>query len=676
MKKTILAFGILIASLVLAAQNTITLTLGSTDITYLAPGDTVYVPIICTDIGPSNIITGAQYTFEMDPAVISWTGNFTTNFGNPNDWMFFYSGDQMIALSGFGLASPGMTLISFEFIYQGGQTPLTWGYSEVYDENFDYYYVTIIGYACICDLPDYAVTFHVTADDEDLQGAIITIGNLWLETDENGLATFSLSDGQYDYTVTKPGYADEEGSFTVAGAPVDIEVEMVECYDVTFNVIPADSTIIIINGDTLVSGETICLPNGMYSFAVSSPGYNSYGGMITVSGASLNIMIVLQPILYDITFFINCCGEPVENCIISYQGQTVITNAAGLAILNLVAGFYSFEIGGVPVTFTVPDTTYVPVDICNEVTFHTTDEGGSNLEGVHIDINGEDLVTGVNGTADICLQTGTYDYTAYKAGYVMQTGTIEVDTTAQTIEIVMPAQTWAVTINVTGYECDNEFEELIIVCNGDTVSVGQPIFLENGSYDFEVAIEGCPALATGSLEVLNAPLTIEVNINDFPKAIISVLNIGGTVPGVEVILDNEDTLYTSYHNGLYSAEFCVSGGNHYVYFPEYGDGGEFIFNCEEDVFLMLMVGQEENYMNSEYNIYPNPSNGKFCLETQNLTTEPIEIMVMDLTGRQVYEENAVVTGKKEIDLTVQEKGMYFLKLKSGDRIFVGKLLIR
>lgn len=119
MKKTILAFGILIASLVLAAQNTITLTLGSTDITYLAPGDTVYVPIICTDIGPSNIIRGAQYTFEMDPAVISWTGNFTTNFGNPNDWMFFYSGDQMIALSGFGFASPGMTLISFEFIYQG-----------------------------------------------------------------------------------------------------------------------------------------------------------------------------------------------------------------------------------------------------------------------------------------------------------------------------------------------------------------------------------------------------------------------------------------------------------------------------------------------------------------------------------------------------------------------------
>jgi hypothetical protein len=675
MKKTILAFGILIASLVLAAQNTITLTLGSTDITYLAPGDTVYVPIICTDIGPSNIISGAQYTFEMDPAVISWTGNFTTNFGNPNDWMFFYSGDQMIALSGFGFASPGMTLISFEFIYQGGQTPLTWGYSEVYDENFDYYYVTIIESACICDLPDYAVTFHVTADDEDLQGAIITIGNLWLETDENGLATFSLSDGQYDYTVTKPGYADEEGSFTVAGAPVDVEVEMVGCWDVTFNVIPADSTIIIINGDTLVSGETICLPNGMYSFAVSSPGYNPYGGMITVSGASLNIMIVLQPILYDVTFFINCCGEPVENCIITYQGQTVITNAAGLAILNLVAGFYSFEIGGVPVTFTVPDTTYVPVDICNEVTFHTTDEGGSNLEGVHIDINGENLVTGVNGTADICLQTGTYDYTAYKAGYVMQTGTIEVDTTAQTIEIVMPAQTWAVTINVTGYECDNEFEELIIVCNGDTVSVGQPIFLENGSYDFEVAIEGCPALATGSLEVLNAPLTIEVNINDFPKAIISVLNIGGTVPGVEVILDNEDTLYTSYHNGLYSAEFCVSGGNHYVYFPEYGDGGEFIFNCEEDVFLMLMVGQEENYMNSEYNIYPNPSNGKFCLETQNLKTEPIEIMVMDLTCRQVYEENAVVTGKKEINLSGQPKGMYFVKVKTDKNYTTRKLII-
>ena len=82
----------------------------------------------------------------------------------------------------------------------------------------------------------------------------------------------------------------------------------------------------------------------------------------------------------------------------------------------------------------------------------------------------------------------------------------------QTIEIVMPAETWGVTFNVTGFECDNEFEELIIIANGDTVSVGQPIYLENGSYVFEIAIEGCPSLITGNIEVINAPQTIEVNI--------------------------------------------------------------------------------------------------------------------------------------------------------------------
>ena len=490
MKSIFMVFVLLLFTRVVSAQGSVTLRLSETDISGSMPGETVEASIIINDIYMPEWIGGWQMTFGYEEAVLTWNGTVSDPFAgisylnpviqigtlgfigiSPTGLMF------NLDLPLFETLNPGDTIITYTFTYHGGETDLLWAEpTQFYDWNFEPFVMTTIN-GCVCNLTDYDVTFHVTADDEDLEGALITIGNLWLETDENGLAIFSLSDGQYDYIVTKPGYADEEGSFTVAGAPVDIEVEMVECYDVTFNVIPADSTIIIINGDTLVSGETICLPNGMYSFAVSSPGYNPYGGMITVSGASLNIMIVLQPILYDVTFFINCCGEPVENCIITYQGQTVITNAAGLAILNLVAGFYSFEIGGVPVTFTVPDTTYVPVDICNEVTFHTTDEGGSNLEGVHIDINGENLVTGVNGTADICLQTGTYDYTAYKAGYVMQTGTIEVDTTAQTIEIVMPAQTWAVTINVTGYECDNEFEELIIVCNGDTVSVGQPIFL-------------------------------------------------------------------------------------------------------------------------------------------------------------------------------------------------------
>ena len=678
MKKTILAFGILIASLVLAAQNTITLTLGSTDITYLAPGDTVYVPIICTDIGPNNIITGAQYTFEMDPAVISWTGNFTTNFGNPNDWMFFYSGDQMIALSGFGFASPGMTLISFEFIYQGGQTPLTWGYSEVYDENFDYYYVTIIGYACICDLPDYAVTFHVTADDEDLQGAIITIGNLWLETDENGLATFSLSDGQYDYTVTKPGYADEEGSFTVAGAPVDIEVEMVECYDVTFNVIPADSTIIIINGDTLVSGETICLPNGDYWVTVLNPGYYPFEGLITVASAPLSIEIILDPQLIEVTFFVNCCGEPLSGIPITINGYTIITPETGIVVFSLIPGNYSVLVGGY--TFTITGTTYIDADVCSEVTFEVTDEMGQPLEGVSIEVNSDYFLTDISGVASTCLQVGTYSYSASKPGFISQTGTFEMDTIPQTVGIVMSLTTWEVSFNITGYECDNEFEELLVIANGDTMFVGQTIFLPNGNFTVDIAIEGCPPLVTTSIVIDNGPQTFEINIEDFPKVYIAVEGYAGMLPGVEVIVDDEDTLYTNYNNiGFYCAEFCVTGGNHWIYFPDYAIWSYFTFECTGSTYQILQVGLNEyDYPKDSLTItiYPNPSKGRFYFELQNQVSEPLEIQVLDLTGRVVYSGEPANTKKTEINLSDQPTGMYFVRVKTEDKFLIRKIVIQ
>ncbi|MBM3435156.1 MAG: T9SS type A sorting domain-containing protein [Bacteroidetes bacterium] len=465
MKKTFLFIGFWFASIVLTAQNLISLKLGSTDITYLAPGDTVYVPIICNEIGPSNIITGAQYTFEMDPSVIYWTGNFTSNFGNPEDWMFFYSGDQMIASSGYGIAINGMTLISFEFIYTGGETPLTWGYTEVFDETFEYYSVTVVGPSCVCDLPDYAVTFHVTAYGEDLEGAIITIGNLWLETDENGMATFNLCDGQYDYTVTKPGYADEEGTFTVAGASVQVEVEMEECWEVSFSC-PANCENDFngwrcqINGEVLQSGESIYLPNGTYSIFISWLGCFGVMGAIVISNVSVSI-------------------------------------GCSPGLINPVA------------------------------TFHIQSQAG-NLEGAIVVVDTFSLITNNSGETGFCLPGGLHYFSVTKDGFDTLSGTF----------------TWS-------------------------------------NY------------------------------------------------------------------------------------------------CEDTTLNMLMnpVSVEKN-MTGNFRFYPNPSTGKFYLELPSSATASIEIRVMDLTGRQVLEEKATTTGKREIDLANKPKGIYFVRLKAGDMVMNKKVIIQ
>jgi hypothetical protein len=522
------------------------------------------------------------------------------------------------------------------------------------------------------------VTFHVINDGNDLEGAWVTIGPTTLPTDASGIAVFSLEDGDYSYTVTKDGFADGEGTFTVAGEPVQIEVEMYLCYDVTFNVIPEDSTIIIINGDTLVPGETICLPDGDYWVKVLNPGYYPFEGLITVASAPVTIEIVLDPILFGVTFFVNCCGEPLGGIMVVFNGQAIITGPDGIFILSLPeGGSYSIWIGGYIFNFSLPGTTYIDADICRDLTYHVTSEQGNPIVNTLISMGTNYLMTDINGEADTCLQVGSYSYSASKLGFVTQTGTFEMDTIAQTVEIVMPAQMWGVTIHVIGFDCDNEFEELVIIANGDTVPVGQTIYLENSSYKFEVAILGCPSLVTGNIEVENAPQTVEVNLEDFPKAYILVSSTGGSIPGVEVIVDSEDTLYTSYNNiGLYCAEFCVSGGNHWVYFPDYGSAGEFYFDFQSNIYYMLEVGLEKNESDKALLIYPNPSNGKFYLETKNTGGDQIELLVMDLTGRIVYESKQAVPETIEIDLSGQPKGMYFLRIKTEATYYTQKLIIQ
>ena len=75
-------------------------------------------------------------------------------------------------------------------------------------------------------------------------------------------------------------------------------------------------------------------------------------------------------------------------------------------------------------------------------------------------------------------------------------------------------------------------------------------------------------------------------------------------------------------------------------------------------------------------LFPNPSEGKFYLKTKYSGSEPIELQVMDLTGRIVYEKQLAISERFEIDLSGQQKGMYFLRVKFGEKEINRKLIIQ
>nr|MDA3867593.1 T9SS type A sorting domain-containing protein [Salinivirgaceae bacterium] len=72
----------------------------------------------------------------------------------------------------------------------------------------------------------YAVNFTVTDQQGAIEGATITIGGNQLTTNASGFATVNMADGTYNYSVVKDGYADVNEEVTVAGADIDVPVEM------------------------------------------------------------------------------------------------------------------------------------------------------------------------------------------------------------------------------------------------------------------------------------------------------------------------------------------------------------------------------------------------------------------------------------------------------------------
>jgi hypothetical protein len=532
------------------------------------------------------------------------------------------------------------------------------------------------------------VTFHVTSNGNDLEGAMVTIGNDSIATNNAGLAVFNLQDGDYTYTVTKEGFVDVDSTFIVAGAPLFIEVEMEVCWDVTIHVV---SEGVGLTGCTITIGDlvfnndttsTVCLPEGVYPLTVTKEGYYSYNGSITVNGSPQQKVIILYPMSYPVTFFVNCCGEPLEGIMLTIGTITVVTGPDGLAVFNMTEGDYTFEINGYIFTFSVPETTYIDADICSEITFHVTNEQGNPLENVFIDVDGSYLLTDFNGEADICLQVGSYTYEATKLGYVIQTGTFEVDTIPQTIEVVMSLESYAVSFNCS-VNCENDFDGLVFYVNGDTVLNSGTIWLPDGTYSVSMGLTGCPNWVSPVFQtftVAGSSLTIEIILPpgfNLPKVTFHVTSTeGGNIQGAEVVVE-EDTLYT---NSSGEATFCMTGGDHYysVAKENYDTiNGIFNFPCENITIEVLMDLVAINNINSsDFRLYPNPTEGKFYLETINSGTEPIELQILDLTGRIVYERQPLISERFEIDLSNQQKGMYFLRIKTEKENYTQKLIIQ
>ncbi len=92
----------------------------------------------------------------------------------------------------------------------------------------------------------------------------------------------------------------------------------------------------------------------------------------------------------------------------------------------------------------------------------------------------------------------------------------------------------------------------------------------------------------------------------------------------------------------------------------------------------IAVKEDEQLSVTGLQLHPNPSTGKFTLEFTAPEKEATSIVIYNLHGVKVYEEKiADFKGKykKEIDISGEKRGTYFLEINQGDKRSARKIIL-
>ncbi len=89
------------------------------------------------------------------------------------------------------------------------------------------------------------------------------------------------------------------------------------------------------------------------------------------------------------------------------------------------------------------------------------------------------------------------------------------------------------------------------------------------------------------------------------------------------------------------------------------------------------LGTNNNKLDAEVVIYPNPSSGDANVSIRNNKSADYTITVMDVLGRTVktVQANNIISSDLNIDLNTVSNGVYTVKVESGSGVNTQKLII-
>ncbi len=135
----------------------------------------------------------------------------------------------------------------------------------------------------------------------------------------------------------------------------------------------------------------------------------------------------------------------------------------------------------------------------------------------------------------------------------------------------------------------------------------------------------------------------------------------------------DDFLYQYDPAGDFTVDniYNLTGVMNYTY-------GAFKLNPRSADDISDVTGIDNAILENSVHIYPNPSSGIFYLTTEGMDGSVLHISVMNTLGKVVYTKEFTNSNlsRELINLTGQAKGLYFIRIKSGNNAVVKRIIVQ
>ncbi len=389
----------------------------------------------------------------------------------------------------------------------------------------------------------YLCSFTVTnTKNVAVPGAYITIGNKVIITDSNGTANILLENGEYEYILSKTNWTQKTGEFVVLNNPIYININnfIATPYPVTFTVYEGEAplqgvtvTTSVYTSETDDKGQAVInLEPGTYEYKLEKSGFQTIESVFTVENQPVDIFQRMFLTKMNVNFAvidrnrsiyipeanitINDIKEKTDN-----EGQVSMGLQTGKYEMRVAKEDYQDLVKEIEIVGEDPNCILVEMTAIPYAIKFTVLDSATHmvLEGATIKINDSTYLTDNEGIAIISLPNGTYEYTAFKSGYMSVNDFVVVEGSEVSKIVELEQAFYTFRLTVRDIENGNYIQGAELQINGETrvtnVNGVVSVTLGNGDYEYTVTHRNYKRYTgTVTIKDQDVPETIYLELRD------------------------------------------------------------------------------------------------------------------------------------------------------------------